>query len=92
MSELKQRSIVRIALNLLLMGSIAWFFWWVSLACAVVLVARYRAYEVIFWGAVLDFLYGTSAVLAMPFLSTLVFTVCLLVAELIKPYLVFYDR
>ena len=80
-------SVVRVLLNVLLMGSIVWLPWWTMLVAAIVLVARYRAYEVIFWGAVIDLLYGTS----IAFLSTLACAALLLAGELIKPRLVFYD-
>lgn len=92
MHESKSNIAVRVVLNALLLLSVAWFPWWVSLVVVIVLVSRYRAYEVILWGGMIDLLYGSTASVGMPFLSTATFALLLALAEVIKPRLVFYSK
>jgi hypothetical protein len=50
--------VLRIFLNLCTLVSVLWFPWWLTIGFLVLLLAAARAYEVLFWGFILDALYG----------------------------------
>jgi hypothetical protein len=87
---------LRLIFNLGALVSITLFPAWATLGVllAMLLMLRARTYEVLVWGGVLDFLYGVylHGFPYVPIIYTMTATVMFLVAEFLKPHLVFYDR
>lgn len=85
---------LRIFLNGCLLVSVLFFPWWLTIAFALLLVVSVRAYEILFWGFLLDVLYAAKLpdFFGIPILFTLCFGFIFIAVELIKPGLVFYGR
>jgi hypothetical protein len=66
--------------------------WWVTFAIAVLFLVRFSGYEILFWGFVMDVLYGASlpGFFGFPFMGTAGAALLLMVSFLIKRRLIFY--
>ena len=64
---------LRTTLNILLAASILFLPWWISIVLAFSLLLLYSAYEVLFWGLIMDMFY--SAPIGVFFGIELVFTI-----------------
>lgn len=87
------RSIIfRILLNIALLASIVWLPLWIAMIFLLVLVIRFRAYEVLLFGIAVDALYAApvSVLFGLPIFFTLVFALFLIAAEYSKRFLIFY--
>jgi len=85
---------LRLFLNLCLLVSVFLFPWWLSVAFMGLLLITARAYEIIFWGFIIDLLYGASIprFMNVPFVFTLGSAALFCLVEYIKPRLVFYQQ
>ena len=84
--------VTRISLNILMVSSILFLPWWLSILFALVLLFGFEAVEVLGWGLLIDILYGTPLTLFFnfTFIFTLLFFVLFLSTQYLKRYLVFY--
>lgn len=86
--------LLRFFLNSSTFISVLFFPWWFTIGFILLLLVSSRAYEAIFWGFMLDALYGAPVPRFMDFpaLFTIVLAFLFLTVEFIKPSLVFYER
>jgi len=85
---------VRIALNIMTLTSVIILPWWVSVIFILVLITRYRAYEILFWGFLLDILYSSPipSLLNTTLLFTIISLVVFILADITKKHLIFYTE
>lgn len=90
--KVQRNIIVRVFLNVALAVSLVLLPWFVSLPFALVLLFRFRAYEILLWGVLADALYGApvSVLGGLPIFFTLIFTLLFVAVEYSKRFLVFY--
>lgn len=83
---------LRLLINILLVPSILFFPWWVSLALGVLLLVKDRAYEVIVWAFVFDTLYGTAYIpfFGLQFIATLLFFILFFLSIAVKRRIILY--
>jgi len=84
--------VTRISLNILMVSSILFLPWWLSILFALVLLFGFEAVEVLGWGLLIDILYGTPLTLFFnfTFIFTLLFLTLFLVTTHLKQRLIFY--
>lgn len=82
----------RLLLNIMLLISVLFFTWWISVLVGLLLLFRRNAFEVVFWGFLMDVLYGVSlpAFWGFPLVMTSLFFVLYLVSVVLKQRLIFY--
>lgn len=82
---MKNNYVYRIIAGLLMVTCIIWGYWWLMLSVAIIFLFIFDSYyEIIGWGIIYDFLYGTS--LMFSFVSILLF----IIAYYLKKYLYAY--
>ncbi len=90
----KNRNLLRVTINIVLLASILFLPWWVSVAIMVFLLALYRAYEVFLWGFLMDALYSgpVPLYLNIPILFTIMSVLLFIVIGVSKQRLIFYTN
>jgi hypothetical protein len=84
---------LRIIFNVLMLGSILFLPWWVTVIVAVGFLLKFSAYEVILWGVFADVLYSSSVIsfYNIEFLFTIGAVTMFIIGYFIKKKLMFYD-
>lgn len=79
-------SFLRFALDGLLVASVLYFPWWITLLIAVALLIVSPGYEVLLAGAALDLLYGDMGLfgISVPLISTVAALILFIVAFILK--------
>ena len=82
----------RIFLNTLLLWSVLFLPWWVSVFFMVSLLVLWKAYEVLFWGFLIDVTYGASVPSygTIPLIFTLLSVLLFIAIEFSKKRIIFY--
>ena len=95
MHNLAKNKILRIALDIAIVLTMIWSYWWATWILVIVLLFFFPTYyEIIGWGIVYDALYGLSLPQFhnIPYIFTISSLVLFVIATLLKKYLVAYEE
>lgn len=83
----------RISINILLLISILYFPWWITIAIALLLLVLHNGVELLFWGVFADSLFGTQLLYFydIQYLFTLLFFSLIFIAMYLKKKVIFYN-
>ena len=92
MNKNNLEAISRIVFDLLLFVSVFLAPWWITCLIAVLILARFSAYEVVFAGILMDALGGapTEKMYGIEFVFTIIMVVMVVLFILVKPRLIAY--
>lgn len=93
MLKIKTMVFLRVILNILLALSIMFLPWWISVVLAFALLFLYAAYEVLFWGLVMDMLYSApiGAFFGIELIFTILFVLLFIFAGYCKQWFMLYN-